>query len=345
MAYHEEKVLGSALLTMLLRPVQQLRENVDALLEAPDSSLDAFQERVKVEFELECAGRGEEWLAQELVSLLDQIDCSATNQLDVALSRQRARIAQDDPLIDVFLEILDQCHHQFPGSPLAFIANPSVWGRAHIRVLSSLRGLEDTNGERRARATMAALLEAVELLYKPYTKRLWLAWHLADGKTCRHPAQFGSTIAGLAPLVNHDFVVSARARVLRNASAHEQYRYLPKEDTIRYWTAPNDEQSARAIPVSEVIDEIWRYVDAAVAFHRAVNTFMGELGMRALLPVMRRLPDALRGRCSPEEQARLDRDGAMAWESLFCAIPLEVLEASRNIDDIVLGGPAEQKEN
>jgi hypothetical protein len=260
----------------------------------------------------------------------------------VALAKQRACIAQDDPFVDVFLDVLDQCHLAVPCSPLALIANPATWGRANMRVLSSLHAVSDTLGERRVKAAMEALLETVELLYKPYTRRLWLAWHLADGELCRPPNQLGRMILGLLPLVPQDSVVSARARELRNAAAHKQYRYLPMEDCIRYWTTPNVEQSATATPVEAVIDEAWRCANIAAAFDRAVNTFMGELGMKALLPVLRRLPDTLRGRCSAEEQARLDAEGTRAWESLFCAIPRElVVEASRDIDDAVLSQPAD----
>lgn len=335
--------IDSELLTIVLRSIRRLQDNIDVAVESPDSCLDGLQETLKSDLGRLLASDGQQWFKRELLQLLECVGSFDEMRVEKALFDQRAHIAEDEPHVDSFLAVLDEAHDRFPFSPLMLVANPMTWGRSNMRAFSAIQLAQAVTGERRAQLMMSAVRIVVELTYKPYVQRLGIACHLADGQIWRPPQHLGNAIAQLARMIPNDSIVSVRATMYRNAAAHEQTRYMQEQDSIWYWAKPNHKESVELCSVDQLLDETCHYLYVAQAFQRAVNIRAEELWMPMLLPVLGRLPALLRGQLSSDEEALMDAEGARCTASLIDQIPRELMDVTQHLDDDLLGSPYEDK--
>ncbi len=312
---------GPELLSIIHQLIERCHQDMGHVLDAPDTALESLYGAIRDHF----AGKDAAWMEAQVLALLDRIEDLGSEDLESALHKQRERLSTDEPYVHLFLEVLDLAHLQFANAPMMLIANPLAHGRAFMRALSILTKADAATGETRAQLAVAAIKSVVELLYKPYVIKVYLAITLAGGKVVKPPKKLGTAVSLLLREIDDDLIVDRLAPDLRNAAAHEQYRYIPNSDSLELWTKPNQQGKLFVHPVTTLLEKAHWYCDIAEAFHRATGLVMMELLMRNTLPFLLRVPALVRGQLSPEDQAILTREGNDVWSRPINALPKEVL--------------------
>jgi hypothetical protein len=306
-----EKMRVPEALRPLVRSIEALERDPQGLLRAPETAMRRAFEKAKQEWEVLASG-DPDWLANMVRETFVHTPMPDANTLREQIRKRQER-ENRDPIKAYFLGLLHEAHKNFPNSPLVLLAHPDGVGRSTLRSASALQRLVRTRGEMRAQLAIEAIGCVSEAVYRPYVAKLWALWHLANGRISRPPLEFGATVQQLARRVNEEVLVDPLAGRLRNASRHEQYRWLREPGAIHVWNRDGWEAVFR---VQELVAAARQMHVVATDLCTVLNEFCSETLLLAFLPLFPRIPALLSGNMTDGERDEMARLEAACRASL-----------------------------